>query len=79
MRDDEIIWKDRENFERVGYARTEVGGLRKNGRRMKEEVVMRDKDVRMQERRKRIRKARYNEAYTQVMTEEVPLFLERGC
>ncbi|KAH0816691.1 hypothetical protein GEV33_006099 [Tenebrio molitor] len=67
------VWKEREAyFERNGYAGAEQGG-----RAMTDELVQRDRDVQVQERRTRIRESRYNGKYEKIITEELPKYLGR--
>jgi hypothetical protein len=50
------VWKEREAyFERNGYAGAEIERMREGGRAMTDELVQRDRDVQVQERRTRIR------------------------
>lgn len=66
---------EREKYqERVGCACARVEKLRKNGRQMKEVVIMRD--VQMQDQRERISEARYNKAYKQIVKEKVSSVFE---
>jgi hypothetical protein len=54
------VWKEREAyFERNGYAGAEIERMREGGRAMTDELVQRDRDVQVQERRARIRESRY--------------------
>lgn len=79
MRDDgKGALKEREQFyRRCGYVSSEIERMREDGRQMREEIVMRDRDVQKQERRARINESRYNAAYNKIMTEELPLYLGR--
>jgi hypothetical protein len=70
--------KERENYcRRNGYAREEVERMRAEGRWMCAELSERDRDTDKQERRERIREARYNREYERCVTEEVPVYLGR--
>ncbi|KAH0814865.1 hypothetical protein GEV33_007925 [Tenebrio molitor] len=72
------VWKEREAyFERNGYAGAEIERMREGGRAMTYELVQRDRDVQVQERRTRIRESRYNEKYEKIITEELPKYLGR--
>jgi hypothetical protein len=54
------VWKEREAyFERNGYAGAEIERMREGGRAMTDELVQRDRDVQVQERKTRIRESRY--------------------
>jgi hypothetical protein len=44
---------------------------------MTDELVQRDRDVQVQERRTRIRESRYNGKYEKIITEELPKYLGR--
>jgi hypothetical protein len=71
-------WKEREAyFERNGYAGAEIERMREGGRAMTYELVQRDRDVQVQERRTRIRESRYNGKYEKIITEELPKYLGR--
>jgi hypothetical protein len=53
------VWKEREAyFERNGYAGAEIERMQEGGRAMTDELVQRDRDVQVQERRTRIRESR---------------------
>jgi hypothetical protein len=70
--------KEREKYcRRNGYAREEVERMRAEGRWMCAELSERDRDTDKQERRERIREARYNREYERCVTEEVPVYLGR--
>jgi hypothetical protein len=70
--------KEREAyFERNGYAGAEIERMREGGRAMTDELVQRDRDVQVQERRTRIRESRYNGKYEKIITEELPKYLGR--
>jgi hypothetical protein len=72
------VWKEREAyFERNGYAGAEIERMREGGRAMTDELVQRDRDVQVQERRTRIRESRYNGKYEKIITEELPKYLGR--
>jgi hypothetical protein len=72
------VWKEREAyFERNGYAGAEIERMREGGRAMTYELVQRDRDVQVQERRTRIRESRYNGKYEKIITEELPKYLGR--
>jgi hypothetical protein len=72
------VWKEREAyFERNGYAGAEIERMRQGGRAMTDELVQRDRDVQVQERRTRIRESRYNGKYEKIITEELPKYLGR--
>jgi hypothetical protein len=64
-------------FERNGYAGAEIERMRERGRVMTDELVQRDRDVQVQERRTRIRESRYNGKYEKIITEELPKYLGR--
>ncbi|KAH0816611.1 hypothetical protein GEV33_006180 [Tenebrio molitor] len=70
--------KEREKYcRRNGYAREEVERMRAEGRWMCAELSERDRDTDKQERRERIREARYNREYERCVTEDVPVYLGR--
>jgi hypothetical protein len=70
--------KEREKYcRRNGYAREEVERMRAEGRWMCAELSERDRDTDKQERRERIKEARYNREYERCVTEEVPVYLGR--
>jgi hypothetical protein len=72
------VWKEREAyFERNGYVGAEIERMREGGRAMTDELVQRDRDVQVQERRTRIRESRYNGKYEKIITEELPKYLGR--
>ncbi|KAH0816956.1 hypothetical protein GEV33_005835 [Tenebrio molitor] len=72
------VWKEREAyFERNGYAGAEIERMREGGRAMTDELVQRDRDVQVQERRTRIRESRYSGKYEKIITEELPKYLGR--
>ncbi|KAH0819191.1 hypothetical protein GEV33_003600 [Tenebrio molitor] len=72
------VWKEREAyFERNGYAGAEIERMREGGRAMTDELVQRDRDVQVQERRTRIRESRYNGKYEKIITDELPKYLGR--
>jgi hypothetical protein len=48
--------------------------MREGGRAMTDELVQRDRDVQVQERRTRIRESRYNGKYEKIITEELPKY-----
>ncbi|XP_068900490.1 golgin subfamily A member 6-like protein 25 [Tenebrio molitor] len=62
---------------RNGYASEEVERMREEGRWMCAELSERDRDTDKQERRERIREARYNREYERCVTEDVPVYLGR--
>ncbi|KAH0818251.1 hypothetical protein GEV33_004540 [Tenebrio molitor] len=62
-------------MERVGGA--EIERMREGGRAMTYELVQRDRDVQVQERRTRIRESSYNGKYEKIITEELPKYLGR--
>jgi hypothetical protein len=62
---------------RNGYASEEVERMRAEGRWMCAELSERDRDTDKQERRERIREARYNREYERCVTEDVPVYLGR--
>jgi hypothetical protein len=51
--------------------------MREGGRAMTDELMQRDRDVQVQERRTRIRESRYNGKYEKIITEELPKYLGR--
>jgi hypothetical protein len=70
--------KEREKYcRRNGYASEEVERMRAEGRWMCAELSERDRDTDKQERRERIREARYNREYERCVTEDVPVYLGR--
>jgi hypothetical protein len=62
---------------RNGYAGAEIERMREGGRTMTDELVLRDRDVQVQDRRTRIRESRHNGKYEKIITEELPKYLGR--
>ncbi|KAH0807290.1 hypothetical protein GEV33_015500 [Tenebrio molitor] len=67
----------KEKKERNRKRGAEIERMRKGGRAMTDELMQRDRDVQVQERRTRIRESRYNGKYEKIITEELPKYLGR--
>ncbi|KAH0815458.1 hypothetical protein GEV33_007333 [Tenebrio molitor] len=67
----------KEKKERNRKRGAEIERMREGGRAMTDELVQRDRDVQVQERRTRIRESRYNGKYEKIITEELPKYLGR--
>ena len=71
-------WKERKwYYEKNGYACEMIEKYRQYGRWMHEELKARDNDIKMQERREKIRESRYNAKYVELISENIPRYLER--
>jgi hypothetical protein len=67
----------RRTLPRNGYAGAEIERMREGGRTMTDELMLRDRDVQVQDRRTRTTESRQNGKYEKIITEELPKYLGR--